>query len=188
MVKITAIKEVLKALFKSATTKYPKGPPTHVPPGLRGLPEFNKEKCIGCGACFVSCSANAIAMKDDATTRKIDIPYVRCVFCGRCEDICPEEGIALTNQFELATYDKDKASVSIEFMLQQCTKCGAPITTTEHLEKIKERIVTNIDPAIAEEVTNDLPKYMNLCIECRRKMSYELDTHTQKYYRRRWES
>lgn len=188
MVKITAIKEALKALFKSATIKYPKGPPSHVPPGLRGLPEFDKEKCIGCGACFVSCSANAIEMQDNTKTRKINIPYVRCVFCGRCEDICPEEGITLSNQFELATRDKDKTLVSIEFTLQQCTKCGAPITTPEHLEKIKERIEKNIDPVIAEEVIRDLSKYMNLCIECRRKMSYELDTHTQKYYQRRWES
>ena len=57
MVKITAIKEALKALFKPATTKYPHGPATHVPPGLRGLPQFNEEKCIGCGACAASCSA-----------------------------------------------------------------------------------------------------------------------------------
>ncbi|MFX1566588.1 MAG: 4Fe-4S dicluster domain-containing protein [Promethearchaeota archaeon] len=187
MVKITAIKEALKALFKPATTKYPHGPPSHVPPGLRGLPQFSDEKCIGCGACAVCCSANAISMKDEGETRTLTIFYPRCVFCGRCEDICPEDGVALTEQFELATDDKKQAEISIDFELVRCTRCGSAVSTRKHLDKIKERIMANIDPSIREEVAEDITKYENLCMECRRKYSYDLNTHTQKYYARRWE-
>ncbi len=187
MVKITAIKEVLKALFKPATTKYPHGPATHVPPGLRGLPQFNEEKCIGCGACAASCSAKAISMEDKGKSRTLSISYMRCIFCGRCEDICPEQGITLSDQFELATDDKDQAIITIEFDLVPCQKCGSPISTPQHLEKIRTRIMENIDPRIADEVAKDLSKYLNLCIECRRKMCYKLNTHPQKYYSRRWE-
>ncbi|MFX0168677.1 MAG: 4Fe-4S dicluster domain-containing protein [Candidatus Hodarchaeota archaeon] len=187
MVKITAIKEALKALFKPATTKYPFGPPSHLPPGLRGLPQFDKEKCIGCGACVVSCSAKAISLKDDDHTRTLSIFYPRCIFCGRCEDICPEDGITLSEQFEIAINDKDQATVTINFDLVPCEKCGTPVSTPQHLEKIRTRIIENIDARLTTEVIEDLSKYLNLCSECRRKSSYQLNTHPQKYYSRRWE-
>jgi hydrogenase-4 component H len=188
MVKITAIKEALKALFKPATTKYPHGPPSHVPPGLRGLPQFNDENCIGCGACAVGCSANAISIKDEGDKRTLSIFYPRCIFCGRCEDICPEDGISLTEQFELAISDKKEAEVSITFELVRCEDCESVVTSQKHLDKIRERILENIDSSVREQVSEDLPKYENLCVECRRKRSYDLNTHTQKYYTRRWET
>ena len=188
MVKITAIKEALKALFKPATIKYPHGPPSHIPPGIRGLPQFKDDNCIGCGACAVCCSAKAISIEDKGKTRRISIHYPRCIFCGRCEDICPEDGIALSDRFELAADDKKEADVSIEFRLVRCKECNAVVSTKEHLAKVKERILENIDPRIADEVAADLAKYENLCVECRRKLSYQLNTHTQKYYSRRWET
>jgi hydrogenase-4 component H len=187
MVKITAIKEALKALFKPVTTKYPHGPPSHVPPGLRGLPQFIDDKCIGCGACAAACSAKAIALKDNGHTRTLSIHYPRCIFCGRCEEICPEEGITLSEEFELATINKDTASVTIDFKLVACEKCGAPVSTQQHLEKIRTRVLEETEPRLLEEVTEDLAKYLNLCIACRRKSCYDLDTHPQKYYSRRWE-
>ena len=187
MVKITAIKEALKALFKPVTTKYPKGPPSQTPTGLRGLPQFVEDKCIGCGACAASCSAKAISLKDESHTRTLTIYYPRCIFCGRCEDICPEEGIILSEEFELATNDKESAIVTIDFDLVSCESCGKPVSTKKHLERIHSRIIENTDPRLVTEVTEDLSKYLNLCIECRRKRCYDLNTHPQKYYARRWE-
>jgi len=186
MVKITALKEAIKAAFKCVTTRYPLGPPTHVPPGLRGLPQFDENKCTGCGACFASCSAGAISMVDENYTRKIEISYMKCIFCGRCQDICPEKAITLSEKFELATRDKNQALVSIKFNLKKCEKCGTPITTTNQLDKIKEKILEEIDPHVKDIVSQDLPKYLNLCSECRRRMSYTLDTHTRKFYLRKW--
>ena len=186
MVKITAIKEALKALFKPVTTKYPHGPPSHVPPGLRGLPQFIEDKCIGCGACVAACSASAISLEDKGHIRTLSIHYPRCIFCGRCEDICPEEGITLSEKFELATSEMDEACVTIDFALVPCEKCGSPVSTKLQLEKIRARILEETESQLIEEVTKDLEKYLHLCIECRRKMCYELDTHPAKYYSRRW--
>jgi len=187
MVKITALKEVVKALFKCVTTGYPQGPPTHIPPGMRGLPQFDEDKCIGCGACFASCPSKTITMANEGDTRRISIPYTRCIFCGRCEEVCPEEGIRLSDKFELATGDKEQALVSIEFRVQKCKRCGAPITTPQQLDRIKERILENIDPHVRDVVAQDLAKYMDLCVECRRRLSFELDIHPRKFYLRRWE-
>ena len=186
MVKITQIKEVVKALFKNVTTEYPFGPPTHVPPRLRGLPQFDEDKCIGCGACYASCSAGAISMIDEENSRKINIPHTRCIYCGRCEDICPDEGIKLSNTFELATENKEQAFVSIEFDMKKCQGCNAPITTFQQVDKITERILNEIDLQIKEIVSQDLSKYRDLCVECRGKRSYELNTHTRKFYLREW--
>ncbi|MFX1475191.1 MAG: 4Fe-4S binding protein [Promethearchaeota archaeon] len=189
MVKITAILEVLKALFKPVTTDYPKGPPTHVPPGIRGLPQFDEDKCIGCGACMTSCTSGAIDVIDQGANRTVDVSYMRCLFCGRCEEICPEEGgIVLSDKFELATTNKAEAHVTIKLKLTKCKSCGAPITATKQLERIKERILGKTDPKIPEEITRDLPKYLELCFECRKKQSYALDIHTRKFYLRRWET
>ena len=185
--KIALIKEAFKSLFKCVTTRYPMGPPTHVPPGLRGLPQFDEEKCIGCGACFSSCSSKAITMLNDGDKRIIQVYYMRCIFCGRCEEICPEEGIKLSDKFELATLDGDKAFVTVSFDLVKCERCGTLITTTRQMEKVKERILEEIDPNVKETVERDLEKYMTLCPKCRRILSYELNTNTRKFYLRWWE-
>ncbi len=188
MVKITAIIEVLKALFKPVTTDYPKGPPTYVPPGIRGLPQFDEDKCIGCGACMSSCTSGAIDIIDQGDTRTVDVNYTRCLFCARCEEVCPEVGgITLSDKFELALTNKAKAHVSIKHKMIKCKGCGEPVTTSKQLERIKERILGKVDPSIPEEITQDLPKYLELCPDCRKKQGYTLDTHTRKYYLRRWE-
>lgn len=185
--KTALIKEAFKSLFKCVTTKYPMEPPTHVPPGLRGLPRFDEEKCIGCGACSASCSSKAISTIDEGFRRTIQVFYMRCIFCGRCEDICPEEGIKLSDKFELATLDKNKAFVSVDFDLLKCERCGAPIITPQQMTKIERRILEGIDPRIRETVEEDLKKYMKLCPDCRRILSYELNTNTRKFYLRWWE-
>ena len=38
----------------------------------------------------------------EAATRTWSIDYGRCVFCGRCEEVCPTDAIRLTEEFELA--------------------------------------------------------------------------------------
>ena len=48
----------------------------------------NKEKCIGCKACFgIGCPA--ISMKDG----KAEIDHTQCVGCGICEGLCPKHAI-----------------------------------------------------------------------------------------------
>jgi len=59
------------------------------------MPVFDKEKCIGCGRCAVSCSDGGHqAILFDARTRKPSLLGKRCVGCHLCTLICPVGAIS----------------------------------------------------------------------------------------------
>ena len=106
----------------------------------------------------------------------------KCIFCGRCQEICPEDAIKLTTDFELANNVKGQLIVRLELPLFKCENCGTPITTERQLNKIEERILTQINAQIKDIAKEDLSKYLHLCKNCRRKLSYKLNIHTRKHY------
>ena len=68
------------------------------PERFRNFPTVNKEYCIGCGACTVSCpSPNAIKIvreKDDETGEGLTYPVIfngACIRCGFCAEVCPTD-------------------------------------------------------------------------------------------------
>ena len=68
------------------------------PERFRDFPKVNKEYCIGCGACTVSCpSPNAIKIvreKDDESGEGLIYPEIypgACIRCGFCAEVCPTE-------------------------------------------------------------------------------------------------
>lgn len=99
----TVLRNLLRKPF---TVKYPyvKVEP---PKGYRGRPSVEKEKCVECLLCVRICPAQAIARSKE--TGKPSIWLVRCIFCGECAEICPTRAIVMTQEFELATFDKTLA-------------------------------------------------------------------------------
>ena len=101
--------EIWKHLFrKRATVLYPFERLT-VPKNLRGKPIWNQEKCSEkCkGVCAMDCPAQAIVMEKvgEKATRPVFL-LDRCTFCGQCAESCPFEAITLSEEFELAQYDR----------------------------------------------------------------------------------
>jgi len=140
--KIDELSEALRSAFsKPFTVKYPYAP-SPAPEGFRGKPEFDEEKCMGCGACSEVCPGEAISIMDEGDTRKIELFYGMCTFCGLCEECCPieEKGIRLTTEFKMVFSDKDEARTSIEKPLVRCEHCGEPITTVDHLKWMIDRL------------------------------------------------
>jgi hydrogenase-4 component H len=61
----------------------------------RGLPRRDALKCTGCGACNERCSSGATSVTDHEGFRTISINSLRCLFCARCADVCPEKALDL---------------------------------------------------------------------------------------------
>jgi formate hydrogenlyase subunit 6/NADH:ubiquinone oxidoreductase subunit I len=86
-------------------------PPIEVPPRFRGRIAYDRENCIGCQQCYKICPTKAIEWLPE--DKKIKVFVSRCCFCAQCVDICPVYTLAMTEEFLLATYDKDAEGLVI---------------------------------------------------------------------------
>jgi len=145
--KIREIKEALTALIKGPyTVPFPKVP--HKPyPGFRGAPKFNPDECVGCGACANVCPTNTIEVEDVVDEEKgvgkriITLYYQNCEFCGFCQECCiTGKGVELSQEFNLATFDRKSIFTRVEKELALCEICGKPVTTWDHLRWLEDKL------------------------------------------------
>lgn len=52
--------------------------------------------CIACGQCVNNCEYGAILIEDNLAV----IDYEKCIFCGRCAEVCPKKIIAAPKVYE----------------------------------------------------------------------------------------
>lgn len=85
------------------TISFPCGQPT-LPNRFRGLPVVDEAKCpSGCRECAEVCPTDAISF--DAKGLHLDLG--RCIFCSDCVQACPEKAITFTQEFRLATRNRE---------------------------------------------------------------------------------
>ena len=144
--KLRELKEAVTAVISPRfTTKFP-AEPCIVPEKYMGKPEFDLDACIGCGACVNVCpSSICLQMADDLEAdppvRRITLNYYTCIFCGNCSDNCTtENGINLSNKWDLAGMDRSTMTETHEYELQLCEKCGELIGTKKHLVWLYEKL------------------------------------------------
>ena len=64
-------------------------------------PKIDRDKCIGCGRCYTSCSDGGHqAITFDTATRQPHIVGTKCVGCHLCRLVCPTGAIDLTKRIE----------------------------------------------------------------------------------------
>jgi len=82
-------------------------------PRLDVNPDTNETLCIACDLCALACPEHLIVVgseRNPATKRKelthFTYDLSRCMFCGLCEDACPTDALELTQDFEMASYNR----------------------------------------------------------------------------------
>ncbi|MGQ9844616.1 MAG: NAD-dependent dihydropyrimidine dehydrogenase subunit PreA [Caldisericia bacterium] len=61
---------------------------------------INKEKCIGCNLCYISCNDGghmAIEIKENRTP---EVNIEKCVGCGLCMQVCPVDAISMKEKLD----------------------------------------------------------------------------------------
>lgn len=92
--------------------------PVPLPAGYRGKPELVPERCAGesCKRCVAVCLPQALTWEDGPLGAALRLDYGRCVFCGLCEEACPEQAIRLTDEAELAVRSKQDLTVRLRMV------------------------------------------------------------------------
>ena len=84
-------------------------------------------------------------MTDDTTaeppTRKFELRYDKCIFCGQCELNCTtDDGIKLTTEYAMATLDRSSCVETIDHDLVLCEVCGVVVGARKHLRWVAEKL------------------------------------------------
>jgi len=96
------------------TIAYPAQEPA-LPDRFRGLPVVNASKCPdGCRACADACPTNAITIGspsplggESRVRGGVRLDLGHCLFCTDCIEACPEGAIRYTEEYRLATRQRD---------------------------------------------------------------------------------
>ncbi len=78
-------------------------------------------RCVACFLCAQACPAECIHIEagehPDENIEKYPLVYeidmLRCVFCGYCVDACPEEAIIMSNNYDMAYFNREQSIVGI---------------------------------------------------------------------------
>ena len=98
------------------TSQYP-DEPIIMPKRFRGIQHFEPDLCIVCFQCSKICPTEVINLvgkpnpdpeKKGKVIDTYDINFEACILCDLCTEVCPTDAIQMTNNFELAVYDKGR--------------------------------------------------------------------------------
>jgi NAD(P)H-quinone oxidoreductase subunit I len=80
---------------------------------FRGRIHFEFDKCISCEVCVRVCPINlpVVDWEFNKETKKkklnhYSIDFGVCIFCGNCVEYCPTNCLSMTEEYELASYDR----------------------------------------------------------------------------------
>ncbi|MEM1310739.1 MAG: NAD(P)H-quinone oxidoreductase subunit I [Cyanobacteria bacterium P01_D01_bin.71] len=79
----------------------------------RGRIHFEFDKCIACEVCVRVCPINLPVVdwgfdkvNKKKTLNHYSIDFGVCIFCGNCVEYCPTNCLSMTEEYEMASYDR----------------------------------------------------------------------------------
>lgn len=89
------------------------------PSRLRGKPILTTNECTDCGACVTNCPTDAIQFIRHEAASELAMSYADCICCGICAEVCEPETIQITNEYRLATKNKDDLLQVVQVPIKQ---------------------------------------------------------------------
>ena len=128
---MTGMAVTLRYMFKPvATVQYPRER-LDLPRAFRGHIELKRSPatggalCVACGECMRNCPSSVIKVRgeksvarDRTVLRFYFIDYSKCSFCGVCVEVCPQEALAFSFEYEQAFTSRYQTVVDLTARLQ----------------------------------------------------------------------
>lgn len=87
------------------TNPYPRVPAI-LSEDFRGRPAFDFKRWQDARPAAGVCPTGAISIQDSAGSRRVEVDYGLCVFCGLCADVSTDRAVRITHEFELAAFER----------------------------------------------------------------------------------
>ena len=127
-----------------------------------------EESCTGCAACVLSCPTGTLEAADTGTNRVFHYSTYRCITCGSCVGICPEDAGELRHEISLRRFLPLPARIQIRSVrLEACERCSALFVPEPQVHKVLR--------TIAEAIPR-------LCLQCKKTSFSRIvsgEAHTQ---------
>lgn len=79
-----------------------------IPEHCLGVPNILDNRCQTCDLCLRLCPASALIKQAD----RISLDLGHCVFCGSCQDVCPQQNISFSQNYRLASFQREHLLIS----------------------------------------------------------------------------
>ncbi len=118
----------------------------HRPPAFRGMPVLvadasGEALCVGCELCAQVCPTHCIDVVPGtaesagadraAVVERFDLDLSRCLFCGRCEEVCAERAVVMSPLVEVAARSREDLRFDKEALLVPAEAVGRRLSYLE---------------------------------------------------------
>lgn len=132
------------------TNAYP-AVPAKLAENFRGRPVFDFKKWRDARPAAGVCPTGAITLQESSSERRVEIDYGLCVFCGLCAEATPDGSVQMTQEFELAAFERGDLVMAANYTLRsdgshdECTLVLPQNLKSNAVEAVGKRLRENIN-------------------------------------------